>query len=626
MIDSKAELEALREKWSQGYRREEARILICAGTGCVANGSLTIYEAIKREVEAKGSFVTVEMMLEDGCSGVSVVKSGCHGFCEMGPLVKLEPSGVLYCKVRETDATEIVDTLLSGREPVQRLLYHQPATGETFAEEDHIPFYKYQTRNALANCGAIDPEEIREYITNSGYEALTKVLTAMKPDEVSREITSSGLRGRGGGGFPTGRKWEMTRIAVGNKKYVICNGDEGDPGAFMDRSVMEGDPFKVIEGMAIAGYAIGADEGYIYVRAEYPLAVKRLKLAVESACKNGLLGKNILGTGFNFDLHIKEGAGAFVCGEETALMASIEGQRGMPRSKPPFPANSGLWGKPTLINNVETFTNVPLIIKNGADWFKSVGTENSPGTKTFALTGKVANTGLIEVPMGITLRDIIFKIGGGIRNGKNFKAVQIGGPSGGYLTEQHLDLKLDFDSLTSIGAMVGSGGLVVMDEDTCMVEMARFFMNFIQNESCGKCVPCREGTKRLLEILERAVNAEGNPEDLDTLRELAEVIKDASLCGLGKTAPNPILSMVKYFEDEYMAHVRDKKCPAGECKAFAGYSIDPQLCKGCSKCSKVCPVQAISGEIRKPFVIDTNKCVKCGACTSSCPFKAIKEG
>ncbi len=626
MIETKQKLESLREGWSEGYKKEKLRILICAGTGCVANGSLKIFEALKKAVETKGEYVSVQMMLEDGCAGTTVVTSGCHGFCEKGPLVRIEPSGVLYTRVKIEDVPEIVASLEPGGKPVTRLLYHDPNTGEIFAEEENIPFYKHQSRNTLENCGVIDPEEIREYITKGGYAALSKVLTEMNPESVCQEMIRSGLRGRGGGGFPAGRKWDMTRIAAGTKKYVICNGDEGDPGAFMDRSVMEGDPFKVIEGMAIAAFAVGADEGYIYVRAEYPLAVHRLKLAVESAHKNGLLGQNILGTGFNFDLHIKEGAGAFVCGEETALMASIEGQRGMPRPKPPFPANAGLWGKPTLINNVETYANVAPIISKGASWFTSFGTEKSPGTKTFALTGKVANTGLIEVPLGITLRDIVFTIGGGIRNGKKFKAVQIGGPSGGYLTEEHLDMKLDFDSLTSIGAMVGSGGLVVMDEDNCMVEMARFFMNFIQNESCGKCVPCREGTKRLLEILERAVNAEGKIEDIDTLEDLAQVIKDASLCGLGKTAPNPVLSMLKYFKDEFIAHVRDKKCPTKECKAFAGYSIDPQLCKGCSKCSKICPVKAISGEIKKPFVIDTEKCIKCGSCMNTCPFKAIKEG
>ncbi len=626
MIDTKEKMESLRQEWSEGYKKEKNRILICAGTGCVANGSLKVYEAIKKAVEAKGDYVSVEMMLEDGCAGTTIVTSGCHGFCEKGPLVRIDPAGILYTKVKEEDVPDIVASLEPGSSPVTRLLYHEPNTGEVFAEAEKIPFYKYQNRNSLENCGFIDPEEIREYIAKGGYAALAKVLTEMTPEILCQEMIRSGLRGRGGGGFPAGRKWDMTRLATGTKKYVICNGDEGDPGAFMDRSLMEGDPFKVIEGMAIAAFAVGADEGYIYVRAEYPLAVKRLKLAVESAHKNGLLGQDILGTGFNFDLHIKEGAGAFVCGEETALMASIEGQRGMPRPKPPFPANAGLWGKPTLINNVETYANVALIINKGADWFVSIGTEKSPGTKTFALTGKVLNTGLIEVPLGVTLRDIVFKIGGGIRNGKKFKAVQIGGPSGGYLTEEHLDMKLDFDSLSSIGAMVGSGGLVVMDEDNCMVEMARFFMNFIQNESCGKCVPCREGTKRLLEILERAVNGEGKVEDIEILEDLAQVIKDASLCGLGKTAPNPVLSMLKYFKDEFIAHVRDKKCPTKECKAFAGYNIEPQLCKGCSKCSKVCPVGAISGEVKKPFVINIDKCIKCGACIDACPFKAIKEG
>ncbi|TCL59226.1 NADH-quinone oxidoreductase subunit F [Hydrogenispora ethanolica] len=625
MIDSRQQLNELQEKWSQGYQRETARILICAGTGCVANGSLKIFEALKEEVAKQGTFVTVEMML-DGCSGTSVVKSGCHGFCEMGPLVRIEPSGVLYTKVKVEDATAIVSALVNNEEPVKHLLYHHPLTGEVYAEEGNIPFYKNQNRNVLGHCGVIDPEEIREYIAGGGYQALAKALTESSPEAVCKEVIESGLRGRGGGGFPTGRKWDATRISPGSQKYVVCNGDEGDPGAFMDRSVMEGDPHKVIEGMAIAGYAVGASEGYIYVRAEYPLAVHRLKVAVQAARELGLLGSNILGTGFAFDLKIKEGAGAFVCGEETALMASIEGKRGMPCPKPPFPAQSGLWGKPTLINNVETFANVPQIISRGAAWFRSRGTEKSPGTKTFALTGQVANTGLIEVPMGITLREIVFEIGGGLRDGKEFKAVQIGGPSGGCLTEEHLDMKLDFDSLLSVGAMIGSGGLVVTAKDTCMVEFARYFMNFTQNESCGKCVPCREGTKRLLEMLQRAVDGEGRPEDVEILEDLANAVKDASLCGLGKTAPNPVLTMLKYFKDEYLAHVVDKRCPAGVCKALLGYSINPALCKGCSKCSKVCPVQAISGEIRKPFTIDSEKCIKCGACVSSCPFKAIEEG
>jgi NADH-quinone oxidoreductase subunit F len=626
MIKSRAELEQMQQTWKKGFERESARILICAGTGCVANGSLQVYEKLQAEVAQRGCYISVQMLLEEEASGTTVVKSGCHGFCEMGPLVRLEPAGILYTKVKPEDATEIVTALLEGSGPVERLLYQHPVTGKKFAKESEIPFYKHQTRNVLSHCGTIDAEDIREYIADGGYQALAQVITAKQPADVCKEILDSGLRGRGGGGFPTGFKWEATRVASGDHKYVVCNGDEGDPGAFMDRSVMEGDPHKVLEGMAIAGFAVGADSGYIYVRAEYPLAVKRLKIAAQEAKKQGLLGANILGTNFSFDIKIKEGAGAFVCGEETALLASIEGQRGMPRPKPPFPAQSGLWGKPTLINNVETFANVAKIITNGAAWFKGIGTAKSPGTKTFAITGQVANTGLIEVPMGITLREIVFEIGGGLRDGKKFKAVQIGGPSGGCLTEEHLDLKLDFDSLLSVGAMIGSGGLVVMDQDTCMVEVARFFMNFTQNESCGKCVPCREGTKRLLEILQRAVDGEGRPEDLEVIEDLAEAVKDGSLCGLGKTAPNPVLTMLKYFKDEYVAHVIDKRCPAGVCKSLMGYTIDAAKCKGCSKCAKVCPVGAISGEIRKPFVIDSEKCIKCGACIATCPFKAIQEG
>lgn len=627
MIKSKNELEERRKQWNKIYQKEQSRILVCAGTGCVANGSLKIYEALINELSAKGAYIKVELLEEGGSDSdkTTVVKSGCHGFCEMGPLVRLEPSGILYTKVKPEDVTEIVSAFLDGKGPVERLLYRHPITGDSFAREHSIPFYSKQQRNALENCGSIDPVDIREYITKDGYTALNKALE-MTPEEVCKEVLESGLRGRGGGGFPTGRKWEFTRIAKGDKKYVVCNGDEGDPGAFMDRSVMEGDPFKLLEGMTIAGYAIGADEGYIYVRAEYPLAVERLKQAIKTAEEYGLLGENILGTGFNFRIKIKEGAGAFVCGEETALLASIEGQRGMPRPKPPFPAQSGLWGKPTLINNVETLANIPKIIRKGAAWFKSVGTPNSPGTKTFALTGQVANTGLIEVPMGITLREIVFEIGGGVRGGKEFKAVQIGGPSGGCLTKEHLDLPLDFDSLLSVGAMVGSGGLVVMDENTCMVEVARFFMNFTQNESCGKCVPCREGTKRLLEMLQRAVDGQGKPEDIDVLEDLALAIKDGSLCGLGKTAPNPVLTMLKYFREEYLAHIIYKRCPAGVCKGLAKYSIDPNICKGCTKCSRVCPVGAISGKVKEPFVIDQDKCIKCGACIGTCPFQAIKEG
>lgn len=626
MLRKKTDLDRMRDELRDLYKKETARILVCAGTGCVANGSLQVFKALQDELEKHGVYITLELLAGEKKPGVTAVKSGCHGFCEMGPLVRLEPSGVLYIKVKPEDAPEIVEALVSGGPPVERLLYHHPVTGEVFAEEEAIPFYKNQQRNALANCGSIDPEEIREYIARDGYQALAKVLTELKPEDVCREITASGLRGRGGGGFPTGLKWDLTRKAKSDKKYVICNGDEGDPGAFMDRSVMEGDPHKILEGMAIAGYAVGADEGYIYVRAEYPLAVERLKKAVQAAEDYGLLGKNILGSGFDFQIKIKEGAGAFVCGEETALIASIEGKRGMPRPKPPFPSDSGLWGKPTLINNVETFANIPRIITNGAAWFRKAGTEKSPGTKTFALTGQVVNTGLIEVPMGVTVREVVYGIGGGIRGGKKFKAVQIGGPSGGCLTEEHLDLPLDFDSLLSAGAMVGSGGLVVMDEDTCMVEVARFFMGFTQNESCGKCVPCREGTKRMLEILQRAVDGEGRVEDLEVLEELALAVKDGSLCGLGKTAPNPVLTMLQYFRDEYLAHIAEKRCPAGVCQALAAYAVIAEKCKGCGRCKKVCPVEAISGEVRKPFTIDPEKCIKCGACVDVCAFKAIARG
>lgn len=591
------------------------RVLVCAGTGCVANGALEV-SAKFEELGAKVLELTKDVKL-------TTVKTGCHGFCEQGVLVVIPDLHVTYVKVKAEDVEEII-TAIINKTVVERLLYTDPQSGEHVKKNDDINFYAKQTRTSLCNCGKIDPENLDDYLSHSGYEALETVLKTMSREDVVNEMTESGLRGRGGGGFPTGRKWSFMLGSTG-KKYVICNGDEGDPGAFMDRSIMEGDPNKVIEGMAIAAYTVGADEGYIYVRAEYPLAIKRLRTAIAQAEEAGLLGKNILGTDFSFDLHIKEGAGAFVCGEETALIASIEGERGMPRSKPPFPAIKGLFEKPTLINNVETFANVPLIINNGAKWFKGLGTENGAGTKTFALTGEVNNTGLIEVPMGSTLREIIFDIGGGIRNNKKFKAVQIGGPSGGCLTEEHLDLKLDYDSLLKVGAMVGSGGLVVTNEDTCIVELARFFMSFTQNESCGKCTPCREGTKNMLKILEKIVGGKANLDDLDLLEELAVAVKDGSLCGLGKTAPNPVLSTLKYFRHEYLAHIVEKRCPAGACDAFKRIEITPELCKGCSKCARICPVNAIEGKIKEIYKIDQDKCIKCGACLDSCPFKAITE-
>ncbi len=616
---NRSTLSAMRQE-GKAKLKVKKRVLVCAGTGCVANGSLQLWSRLSELVKEQGLAVEVVAKREDG---ITVAKSGCHGFCEMGPLVRIEPDGILYTKVKASDAEEIVETTLKAGQVVERLTYKHPVTGEHFAKEEEIPFYRKQHRYSLSECGNLDPEDLEEYLAHGGYEALENALFEMTPEQVADTVLASGLRGRGGGGFPTGRKWQFARSAKGSPKYLICNGDEGDPGAFMDRSLMEGDPHRLIEGMLLAAYAIGASEGYIYVRAEYPLAVTRLRKAIAAAEEFGLLGDDILGSGFSFHLKIKEGAGAFVCGEESALIASIEGERGMPRPKPPFPANKGLFGKPTIINNVETLANVPLVIGGGAAEFRKLGTEKSPGTKTFAITGQVANTGLIEVPMGTTLREVVFEIGGGLRDGKEFKAVQIGGPSGGCLTTEHLDLPLDFDSLAKVGAMIGSGGMVVMDKKTCIVEVARFFMNFTQNESCGKCVPCREGTKRMLEILERIVAGEGKEEDLDLLEELATAIRESSLCGLGKTAPNPVLTTLRYFREEYLAHVRDKKCPAGVCKALRGYEIDPELCRGCSKCARNCPVGAISGKIKQPFVIDQAKCIKCGACKEACPFGAI---
>ncbi|WP_019879373.1 NADH-quinone oxidoreductase subunit NuoF [Succinispira mobilis] len=591
-----------------------AHVLICAGTGCVSSGSKKVEAKFIEQLAAKG-------LAEE----IKVVETGCHGFCEMGPLVIIYPDSTFYCRVTPEDVPVIIEEhLLKGR-VVSRLLYREPLSHENIQSYSDINFYKKQMRFALANCGHINPEDINEYIATGGYEALGKALTQMTSEQVVEEVKLAGLRGRGGGGFPTGLKWQFAKQSPGDKKYVICNADEGDPGAFMDRSLLEGDPHRIIEGMAICGYAIGADEGYIYVRAEYPLAIKRLKVAIAQAEELGLLGENIFGSNFNFQLHIKEGAGAFVCGEETALIASIEGKRGMPRPRPPFPAVMGLWAKPTNINNVETFANVADIIVKGASWYASIGTEKSKGTKVFALTGKINNTGLAEVPMGITMREIIYDIGGGINNNKKFKAVQIGGPSGGCLPEHMLDLPVDYDSLIQAGAMMGSGGLVVMDEDTCMVDVAKFFLNFTQTESCGKCTPCREGTKRMLEILIRITEGEGKEGDIELLEDLAYAIKDTALCGLGQTAPNPVLSTLKYFRHEYEAHIKEKRCPAGVCAKLSAYVIT-EKCKGCGLCKKVCPVSAITGNIKEQHLINSDICIKCGACVSRCPFKAIVKG
>lgn len=622
MIKNRAELDSIREEAKNALDNSRCRILICAGTGCLAGGSELIYNRMKQLVSDNPDIeVKFAAEIAHGDGGIGVKKSGCHGFCEMGPLMRIEPAGLLYTKVSADDCEEIFEKTIKNGEVVERLLYQ--CDGQAYQLQNEIPFYKKQTRLVLENCGCIDAENIEEAIAKGGYGAFEKALFSMTPQEVIQVVLDSNLRGRGGGGFTTGYKWSQVAKQAEKKRYVVCNGDEGDPGAFMDRSIMEGDPHKMIEGMMIAAYAVGADEGYIYVRAEYPLAISRLKLAIKQAEERGLLGDNILGTSFSFRLHINRGAGAFVCGEGSALTASIEGNRGMPRVKPPRTVEQGLFGKPTVLNNVETYANVPMIICKGADWYKSIGPENSPGTKAFALTGSVKNTGLIEVPMGTTLREVIFDIGGGIKNDAAFKAVQIGGPSGGCLITKDLEVSLDFDSLKKMGAMIGSGGLVVMDENTCMVEVARFFMNFTQNESCGKCVPCREGTKRMLEILERIVAGNGEPEDLDMLWDLSKTITETALCGLGKSAAQPVMSTLKVFRDEYLEHVVDKKCASGNCQALRKYVINPELCKGCSKCQRNCPAGAISGKIKEPFVIDAGKCIKCGACEGSCPFKAI---
>ena len=640
-IQNREELDQIRDMAAAKVSSTKCRILICAGTGCLAGGSGEIYEKMCEltkdckdvDVEFGAEIAHSERDIDvnadvdkgESVSGieipVAVKRSGCHGFCEMGPLMRIEPLGILYTKVKPEDCEEIFERTIKHGNIIHHLLYKQD--GIEYPKQEEIPFYEKQTRLVLKNCGHIDAEHIEEYIAVGGYQSFAKVLFEQTPNDVIETILESNLRGRGGGGFQTGYKWKQVARQQEKIRYIVCNGDEGDPGAFMDRSIMEGDPHKMIEGMLIAAYAVGAQEGYIYVRAEYPLAISRLRLAISQAEDRGLLGEHILGTDFSFHLHINRGAGAFVCGEGSALTASIEGKRGMPRVKPPRTVEQGLFAKPTVLNNVETFANVPMIIEKGAKWYRSIGPENSPGTKAFALTGSVKNTGLIEVPMGTSLREVIYDIGGGIKGDAKFKAVQIGGPSGGCLITPHLDVSLDFDSLKKMGAMIGSGGLVVMDDKTCMVEVARFFMNFTQNESCGKCVPCREGTKRMLEILEKIVDGKGEMEDLEKLEHLGNFIKDRSLCGLGKSAPLPVLSTLRNFRDEYVEHIVDKKCAAHVCKAMRSYVIDPEKCKGCTKCARNCPVGAITGNKKEPHSIDTSKCIKCGTCLENCVFGAI---
>ena len=594
-------------------KKTQHTVFLCQGTGCVSGKSIEITEALAKAVK------------EQGLGGIKIDFTGCHGFCEQGPVAIIEPEGIFYTHVTIADVPEIVASHLRDGKPVERLFYKDPMSGQAITYYKDIKFYSMQQRIILRNCGHINPERIEDYIDKGGYEALQKVLKEMTPEQVIDTLKRSGLRGRGGAGFSTGQKWQFCHDVKADQKYMICNADEGDPGAFMDRSTMEGDPYTVLEGMTIAAYAIDASEGYIYIRAEYPLAVKRVRLAIKQAEKAGYLGKNISGTKFSLNIHVKEGAGAFVCGEETALMASIEGKRGMPRSRPPFPATSGLWGKPTTINNVKSLATVPVIINRGADWYAGIGTEKSKGTCVFALTGKIANSGLIEVPMGIKLRDIIYEIGGGIPGGKKFKAVQTGGPSGGCLPEDYLDKSVDYESLTEAGSMMGSGGMVVMDEDTCMVDVARYFLSFTQAESCGKCVPCRVGTKQMLDILERICRGEGMIEDIALLERLARQIKAGSLCALGQTAPNPVLTTLRYFKDEYKAHIEEKRCPARVCPKLIAYYILPDKCQGCGICARECPAEAIIGGKRMVYIIDQEKCVKCGTCLDACParFSAI---
>ena len=623
-LNSLQEFNALQEKCVAARNNEKRKVLVCCGTACTSGGNLKVFEELKNQMYLHGEAFEVALNVSSCESVTGLKKSGCHGFCEMGPLIRIEPEGWLYCRCRPEDVKEIVEETLIGGRFIERLGYHQ--NGELYKRQEDIPFYKKQTRRVLEHCGHIDAESIEEYLAIGGYSALTKCLFELSGEEIIKEVSDSGLRGRGGAGFPTGKKWEQVAAHTEEgPKFIVCNGDEGDPGAFMDRSCMEGDPHKILEGMIIAGVATNSTEGYIYVRAEYPLAVSRLTIAIEQAEQLGLLGDNILGSGKSFHMHINKGAGAFVCGEGSAMTASIEGNRGMPRTKPPRSVDKGLFDRPTCLNNVETFANVPDIIKKGAAWFRSLGTESSPGTKAFALTGNVVNTGLIEVPMGTTLREVVYDIGGGIKNGKKFKAVQIGGPSGGCLTEEHLDLPMDFDSLKKVGAIIGSGGLVVMDEDSCMVNIAQFFMNFTCEESCGKCTPCREGTTRMNEILTRITKGQGEMSDIDELRSLAKMIQVSSLCGLGKTAPNPVLSTLQNFEEEYVEHIRDRRCHCGTCKALAQFIITDK-CIGCTKCARNCPVNAITGTVRHQHVIDPVKCIKCGTCKAGCPVGAIKEG